>query len=279
MTRRRGYFARHAPPARRNGSTGGRSRGAAKRGARFVHCRQSTFPGGARSRTAVATTAGKRRRDDGMANALEQRVVITDSAPLLAPGIDLLRSRGVTVDVRARRHGCRRDRGGRGRRAGGDRRRASRCAARRSTALRSTGLLIRAGIGYDIIDVRGRDGEGHLGRQRARLLRRRGRRPRGAAPDVGLASAVRARARLARGQVGQSRDHAADPPDARPAPRRRGVRADRAGGRRAGPRVRLGGRRVRPVPAGRRGSGGRRGTRSASTSCSRRPTPSRSTRR
>src|SRR5258706_377082 len=34
-----------------------------------------------------------------MANGIEQRVVVTDSAELLAPGIELLRDRGVTVVV------------------------------------------------------------------------------------------------------------------------------------------------------------------------------------
>ena len=87
-----------------------------------------------------------------MPNAIEQRVVITDSAQLLAPGIDLLKGRGVTVDVVP---------------DGAD---AAEIASHVATApaaivgvkplrapeiatLRSTGLLIRAGIGYDIIDV------------------------------------------------------------------------------------------------------------------------------
>src|SRR5690349_15057913 len=87
-----------------------------------------------------------------MATELEQRVVITDSAELLAPGIELLRERGVTVDVVP---------------DGTD---AAGIAARVADApaaivgvkpmrapeiagLRATGLLIRAGIGYDIIDV------------------------------------------------------------------------------------------------------------------------------
>jgi D-3-phosphoglycerate dehydrogenase len=87
-----------------------------------------------------------------MANGIEQRVVITDSAELLAPGIDLLRSRGVTVDVVPE--------------GTDDAGRAAAVAdapaaivgvrpmrAPEIATLRSTGLLIRAGIGYDIIDV------------------------------------------------------------------------------------------------------------------------------
>jgi D-3-phosphoglycerate dehydrogenase len=87
-----------------------------------------------------------------MANAIEQRVVITDSAQLLAPGIELLKGRGVTVDVVP---------------DGAD---ADEIASHVAVApaaivgikpfreaaiatLRSTGLLIRAGIGYDIVDV------------------------------------------------------------------------------------------------------------------------------
>jgi phosphoglycerate dehydrogenase-like enzyme len=87
-----------------------------------------------------------------MANALEQRVVITDSAQLLAPGIDLLRERGVTVDVVPE---------------GTDAAGIAAAVADAPAAiigvkplrgpeiagLRATGLLIRAGIGYDIIDV------------------------------------------------------------------------------------------------------------------------------
>jgi D-3-phosphoglycerate dehydrogenase len=87
-----------------------------------------------------------------MANGIEQRVVITDSAELLAPGIDLLRSRGVTVNVVPK--------------GTDDAGRAAAVAdapaaivgvrpmrAPEIATLRSTGLLIRAGIGYDIIDV------------------------------------------------------------------------------------------------------------------------------
>jgi D-3-phosphoglycerate dehydrogenase len=87
-----------------------------------------------------------------MVNAIEQRVVITDSAQLLAPGIDLLKDRGVMVDVVP---------------DGAD---ATEIASHVAAApaaivgirplrapeiatLGSTGLLIRAGIGYDIIDV------------------------------------------------------------------------------------------------------------------------------
>ena len=87
-----------------------------------------------------------------MSGPIDQRVVITDSAELLRPGIELLRSRGVTVDVVAE---------------GGspvDLTAALRAApvaivglrpldAEQIAGLRGTGLLIRAGIGYDIIDV------------------------------------------------------------------------------------------------------------------------------
>jgi len=87
-----------------------------------------------------------------MPSSIEQRVVVSDSGELLAPGIDLLRGRGVTVDVMP---------------AGAS---AAEVADRAADApviligvlpfrapnvavLRQTGLLIRAGIGYDIIDV------------------------------------------------------------------------------------------------------------------------------
>ena len=87
-----------------------------------------------------------------MANSIEQRVVITDSAGLLAPGIELLRSRGVTVNVLPE---------------GTDPAGIAAVVADAPAAivgvrpmrapeiatLRATGLLIRAGIGYDIIDV------------------------------------------------------------------------------------------------------------------------------
>jgi phosphoglycerate dehydrogenase-like enzyme len=87
-----------------------------------------------------------------MADSIEQRVVITDSGELLAPGIELLRSRGVTVDVVP---------------DGTDAAEIAAAAADAPAAivgvrpmrapeiatLRTTGLLIRAGIGYDIIDV------------------------------------------------------------------------------------------------------------------------------
>jgi D-3-phosphoglycerate dehydrogenase / 2-oxoglutarate reductase len=92
------------------------------------------------------------RMEDGMPSSIEQRVVVSDSGELLAPGIDLLRGRGVTVDVPP---------------AGTS---AEDVAAHATdapviligvlpfrapavTLLRKTGLLIRAGIGYDIIDV------------------------------------------------------------------------------------------------------------------------------
>jgi phosphoglycerate dehydrogenase-like enzyme len=87
-----------------------------------------------------------------MVDALEQRVVVTDSAQLLAPGIDLLRERGVDVDVVP---------------DGSDAAEIARHVAAAPVAivgvrpfrapeiatLDATGLLIRAGIGYDIIDV------------------------------------------------------------------------------------------------------------------------------
>jgi len=87
-----------------------------------------------------------------MASGMEQRVVITDSEALLTPGVELLRSRGVTVDVVP---------------DGTDAEGIAAAVADAPAAivgirpfrapaiatLRATGLLIRAGIGYDIIDV------------------------------------------------------------------------------------------------------------------------------
>jgi D-3-phosphoglycerate dehydrogenase len=87
-----------------------------------------------------------------MASGMEQRVVITDSEALLTPGIELLRSRGVTVDVVPE---------------GTDAAAIAAAVADAPAAiigvrpmraaeiatLRATGLLIRAGIGYDVIDV------------------------------------------------------------------------------------------------------------------------------
>lgn len=87
-----------------------------------------------------------------MPSNIEQRVVVSDSGELLTPGIDLLRGRGVTVDVQQ---------------AGTS---AADTAAHAADApviligvlpfrapdialLRKTGLLVRAGIGYDVIDV------------------------------------------------------------------------------------------------------------------------------
>jgi D-3-phosphoglycerate dehydrogenase len=87
-----------------------------------------------------------------MANGIEQHVVITDSEALLTPGIELLRSRGVTVDVVPE-----------GTDAAGIAAAAAEAPAvivgirpmraPEIATLRATGLLIRAGIGYDIIDV------------------------------------------------------------------------------------------------------------------------------
>ncbi len=87
-----------------------------------------------------------------MANGIQQRVVITDSAELLAPGIALLRDRGVTVDVVPE-----------GTDADGIAAAVADAPAAivgvkpfrgpQIASLRETGLLIRAGIGYDIIDV------------------------------------------------------------------------------------------------------------------------------
>ena len=87
-----------------------------------------------------------------MSATIEQRVAITDSAELLAPGIELLRQRGIRVDV-----------------APDEAPPADVAAvldgapaaivgvrpldAGQVAALRGTGLLVRAGIGYDIIDV------------------------------------------------------------------------------------------------------------------------------
>ena len=87
-----------------------------------------------------------------MPGPIDQRVVITDSAELLQPGIESLRTRGVAVDVVAE--------------GSSPADLASALAgapvaivglrpldAAQIAALRGTGLLIRAGIGYDIIDV------------------------------------------------------------------------------------------------------------------------------
>jgi D-3-phosphoglycerate dehydrogenase len=87
-----------------------------------------------------------------MASAISQRVVVTDSVELLQPGIDLLRGRGVDVEVVP---------------AGANGADAAAVVAdspvaiigvmpfraAEIAALRETGLLIRAGIGYDVIDV------------------------------------------------------------------------------------------------------------------------------
>ncbi len=87
-----------------------------------------------------------------MPGQIDQRVAVTDSAELLQPGIELLRGRGVDVQVVA--HGTP----------------ASEAAAIAAgypaaiigllsfrgpeiASLRGTGLLVRAGIGYDVIDV------------------------------------------------------------------------------------------------------------------------------
>ena len=87
-----------------------------------------------------------------MPGQMDQRVAVTDSAELLQPGIELLRDRGVDVEVVAQ-----------GTPAG----EAAAIAADYPAAiigllsfraaeiasLRTTGLLVRAGIGYDVIDV------------------------------------------------------------------------------------------------------------------------------
>lgn len=87
-----------------------------------------------------------------MAGQIERRVAVTDSAELLEPGIELLRERGVDVQVAA---------------AGATPSEAAIVAADAPAAiigllpfrapeiasLHRTGLLIRAGIGYDVIDV------------------------------------------------------------------------------------------------------------------------------
>jgi D-3-phosphoglycerate dehydrogenase len=87
-----------------------------------------------------------------MPGQIERRVAVTDSEELLKPGIELLRERGVDVEVAA---------------AGATPSEAARVAADAPAAiigvlsfraseiasLRQTGLLIRAGIGYDVIDV------------------------------------------------------------------------------------------------------------------------------
>ncbi len=90
--------------------------------------------------------------EDGMPAGIEQRVVVTDSAELLRPGIELLRGRGVDVAVVD---------------AGATSAEAAAAVAGAPAAiigllsfraqeiagLRGTGLLVRAGIGYDVIDV------------------------------------------------------------------------------------------------------------------------------
>ncbi len=87
-----------------------------------------------------------------MPETIEQRVVILDSGELLRPGIELLRGRGVTVDTVP---------------DGSDPAVTAAALdgapvaivgvrpvdAAQIAGLRGTGLLIRAGIGYDIIDV------------------------------------------------------------------------------------------------------------------------------
>jgi D-3-phosphoglycerate dehydrogenase / 2-oxoglutarate reductase len=87
-----------------------------------------------------------------MPGQIDRRVVITDSQELLNPGIELLRERGVEVEVVA---------------AGATSSEAASLAADHPVAiigllsfgaaeiatLRGTGLLVRAGIGYDVIDV------------------------------------------------------------------------------------------------------------------------------
>lgn len=87
-----------------------------------------------------------------MSSHIERRVAVTDSAELLEPGIELLRERGVDVEVLP---------------AGATSADAASAAADRPVAiigllqfrapeiamLRRTGLLVRAGIGYDVIDV------------------------------------------------------------------------------------------------------------------------------
>ena len=172
---------------------------------------------------------------------IEQRVVVTDSQALLEPGIESLRARGVDVEVLPE--------GTTGAEA------ASKAADAPAAiigllpfrgpeiaALRRTGLLVRAGIGYDIIDV-------------------------GAATDAGiwvanvpdycvdevadhalllLLSALRRltelETRLARRSLGQREPRPAGPPDPWAAPRDRRLRADRACGGAAGARLRLRGR-------------------------------------
>lgn len=87
-----------------------------------------------------------------MPGHIDRRVAVTDSEELLNPGIELLRERGVQVEVVA---------------AGATSAEAAIVAgghpvaiiallpfrAAEIAALRRTGLLVRAGIGYDVIDV------------------------------------------------------------------------------------------------------------------------------
>lgn len=87
-----------------------------------------------------------------MAGQIDRRVAVTDSAELLQPGIELLRERGVDVEVLPQ-----------GTTATEAARVAGDCPAAiigllsfrgpEIASLRRTGLLVRAGIGYDVIDV------------------------------------------------------------------------------------------------------------------------------
>ena len=206
-----------------------------------------------------------------MANGIEQRVVITDFEALLAPGIELLRARGVTVDVVPE---------------GTDAAGIAAAAAEAPAAivgirpmrapeiatLRATGLLIRAGIGYDIIDVAAATEKGiwvanvpdycvDEVADHAVLL---------------LMSAWRRLSELEHiWHEGKWVNPSITPPVHRtrgPPPGGGRVRADRPRGGDPGARLRLGGRRVRPVAARRSRSGRPARSRSASTTCSRRLT-------
>ena len=188
---------------------------------------------------------------------IEQRVVVTDSQALLEPGIESLRARGVDVEVLpegttgagGRVEGCRRS--GRDHRAAAVPRTRDRHAA-------PDGPSGPGGHRLRHHRCRGGDGRRDLGRQRPRLLRRRGRRPRAAPAPVGVAPIDRARTRLARRSLGQRGPRPAGPPDPWAAPRDRRLRADRARGGAAGARLRLRGRGPRPAGRRRRPPGGRR---------------------
>ena len=182
-----------------------------------------------------------RQLHEAAMDKIEQRVVVTDSQALLEPGIESLRARGVDVEVLPE--------GTTGAEA------ASKAADAPAAII---GLLLVPGTrdrraapdrapgpgGHRLRHHRCRGGDGRrdLGRQRPRLLRRRGRRPRAPPAPVGVAPVDRARTRVARRSLGQREPRPTGPPDPWAAPRDRRLRADRAGRGAAGARLRLRGR-------------------------------------